>query len=144
MILLVLKVCCLIKSKTMKTNMEDIDQLIKETLTEEETKFYDSLEEQNLMQMIFGIFSGKNSWIVIMMSIVQVIFFGFFIYCTIQFFNAETTNELIRWGVFGMVSLFGSSMLKLFSWMQMDKKAIIREMKRLELQVSSLSGKISE
>lgn len=128
----------------MKTKMEDIDQLIKETLTEEEAKFYDELDEQNLWQMIFGIFRGKNSWIVYLMSIVQVIFFGFFIYCAIQFFKVEATNELIKWGVFGTISLMASSMLKLFSWMQMDKKAIIREIKRLELQVSSLSGKISE
>ncbi|WP_299113850.1 DUF6768 family protein [uncultured Winogradskyella sp.] len=128
----------------MKTNMEDIDQLIKETLTEEEAKFYDDLEEQNLLQMVSGIFSGKNSWIVYLMSVVQVIFFGLFIYCAIHFFEVETTNDLIKWGIFGTLSLMASSMLKLFSWMQMDKKAIIREIKRLELQVSSLSGKISE
>jgi hypothetical protein len=128
----------------MKTNMEDIDKLIKETLKEEEAKFFDDLEEQNLLQMVRGIFSGKNSWLVIVMSIVQVVFFGFFIYCAIQFFNVEATNDLINWGIFGTLSLMASSMLKIFSWMQMDKKAIIREIKRLELQVSSLSGKIAE
>jgi hypothetical protein len=128
----------------MKTNMEDIDKLIKDTLTEEEAKFYDDLEEQNLLQMVSGLFSGKNSWIVIMMSIVQVAFIGLFIYCAIQFFNAEATNKLIRWGIFVTLCLIASSMLKLFSWMQMDKKAIIREIKRLELQVSSLSSKISD
>ena len=124
--------------------MEDIDQLIKDTLTQEEAKFYDDLEEQSFLQMVFGIFSGKNSWIVIVMSIVQVIFFGLFIYCAIQFFEVQGTNELIKWGVFGTLSMMASSMLKIFSWMQMDKKAIIREIKRLELQVSSLSGKISD
>ncbi|WP_339756132.1 DUF6768 family protein [uncultured Winogradskyella sp.] len=128
----------------MKTNIEDIDKLIKETLTQEEAKFYDDLEEQNFLQMVFGIFSGKNSWLVIVMSIVQVVFFGLFIYCAIQFLNTEETNELIKWGIFGTLSLMASSMLKLCSWMQMDKKAIIREIKRLELQVSSLSSKISE
>ena len=128
----------------MKTNTEDIDKLIRDTLTQEEAKFYDDLEEQNLLQMVSGLFSGKNSWIVIVMSIVQVIFFGIFIYCAIQFFNTEVTNELIKWGVFGTISLIGSSMLKLFSWMQMDKKAIVREIKRLELQVSSLSSKIAD
>jgi heme/copper-type cytochrome/quinol oxidase subunit 1 len=90
------------------------------------------------------IFSGKNSWLVIVMSIVQVVFFGFFIYCAIQFFNVVQTNDLIKWGIFGTLSLMASSMLKIFSWMQMDKKAIIREIKRLELQVSSLAGKIAE
>lgn len=124
--------------------IEDIDKLIKETLTEEEAKFYDELEEQNIWQMMFGIFKGKNSWINIIISIVQLLWFVLFIYCAIQFFNTNETNELIRWGIFGSLSLMASSMLKFYTWMQMDKKALLREIKRLELQVSSLSGKMSE
>ena len=128
----------------MKTNMEDIDQLIKETLTEEESKFYDSLEEQNVLGMIFGLFQGKNKWILIMMNVMTLVFFGLFIYCVVSFFDSTETNELIKWGIGSIVFLLGVSMLKIFAWMQMDKNAILREMKRLELQVSSLSGKISE
>ena len=128
----------------MKTNMEDIDQLIKETLTQEEAKFYDSLEEQNVLGMVGGLFKGKNKWILILMNIMTLIFFGLFVYCTVNFFDVTETNELIKWGIGGLVFLLGVSMLKVFAWMQMDKNAILREMKRLELQVSSLSGKISE
>lgn len=124
--------------------MEDIDQLIKETLTQEEVKFYDSLEEQNVLGMIGGLFTGKNKWIIILMNIMTLVFFGLFVYCTIHFFDASETHELIKWGLGGIVFLLGVSMLKIFAWMQMDKNAILREMKRLELQVSSLSGKISE
>lgn len=126
----------------MKTKMEDIDKLIKDTLTKEEAKFYDELDEQNIFEMLGGVYKGKNSWLIILMNIVQVIFFGLFIYCAIQFFKVEETNELIKWGIFGSIALYAQSMLKLFTWMQMDKKAIIREIKRLEIQVSSLSGKM--
>ena len=125
----------------MKTNMEDIDQLIKDTLTEDEAKFYAELDEQNVLQMLEGVYSGKNKWLMILMNIVQVAFFVLFIYCVIKFFVVEETNDLIRWGIFGSVALFAQSMLKLFTWMQMDKNAIIREIKRLELQVSSLAAK---
>lgn len=128
----------------MKTNMEDIDQLIKETLTQEEVKFYDSLEEQNVLGMVIGLFQGKNKWILILMNIMTLVFFGLFIYCAVNFFDVTETNELIKWGIGGLVCLLGVSMLKIFAWMQMDKNAILREMKRLELQVSSLSVKISE
>ncbi|MBR9845167.1 MAG: hypothetical protein GYB35_03225 [Algicola sp.] len=128
----------------MKTNMEDIDQLIKETLTQEETKFYDSLEEQTIFGMIIGLFQGKNKWIVILMNIMTLVFFGMFVYCTVNFFDTTETNELIKLGIGSVLFLLGVSMLKVFAWMQMDKNAILREMKRLELQVSSLSGKISE
>jgi len=128
----------------MKTNMEDIDQLIKDTLTQEESKFYDSLEEQNVVGMVGGLFTGKNKWIIILMNVMTLLFFSLFVYCAINFFDANETNELLKWGIGSLVFLIGVSMLKIFAWMQMDKNAILREMKRLELQVSSLSGKISE
>lgn len=127
----------------MKTKMEDIDKLIKETLTEEEAKFYDELEEQNVFQMVFGLFKGKNKWILVMMNIMTLVFFVLFIYCVVQFFDSEALKDLLKWGFGSLVFLFGVSMLKVFAWMQMDKNALLRELKRLELQVSSLSGKIS-
>ena len=123
----------------MKTNMEDIDKLIKETLTDEEAKFYDDLEEQNVFEMLGGLFQGKNSWIMYVMNFMTLVFFGLFVYCAVQFFDTENTNEMIKWGIGGLVFLFGVSMLKVFAWMQMDKNAMLREIKRLEIQVSSLS-----
>ena len=127
----------------MKKETEAIDDLIKETLTQEEAKFYDELEEQGVFQMIWGLFRGKNKWIMLLMNIVTLVFFALFIYCTIQFFNTEITKELIKWSVGALVFLLGVSMLKVFAWMQMDKNALLREIKRLELQVSSLANKIS-
>jgi len=128
----------------MKNNMEDIDQLIKDTLTQEEAKFYDELNEQNVLGMLGGLFQGKNAWLLVIMNIMIVIFFALFVYCVIQFFNTDVTNELIKWGIGSFVFLMAVSMLKIFAWMQMDKNALLREMKRLELQVSSLATKLSK
>jgi hypothetical protein len=128
----------------MKNNMEDIDKLIKDTLTQEEAKFYDELEEQNVLAMVLGLFKGKNKWVLIMMNIVTLVFFALFIYCLVQFFNVEATKDLLKWGFGALTFMLGVSMLKVFAWMQMDKNAILREMKRLELQISSLSGKMIE
>ena len=127
----------------MKTNMEDIDKLIKETLTQEEAKFYEELDEQNIFEMLGGLFRGKNKWIMYVMNFMTIVFFVIFIYCAIQFFSTELTNDLIKWSVLGTLCMMAVSMLKLFSWMQMDKNALLRELKRLELQISSLAGKIS-
>jgi len=127
----------------MKTNMEDIDKLIKETLTQEEAKFYDELDEQNVLEMLGGLFKGKNSWIMYVMNFMTLVFFAGFIVCVVKFFDTENTNELIMWSVGGIIALLAVSMLKMFAWLQMDKNALLREMKRLELQISSLSGKMS-
>lgn len=128
----------------MKTNMEDIDKLIKETLSEEEAKFYEDLEEQNVFQMLIGLFKGKNKWIIALVNAMILVFFILFIYCAVEFFKTDVTNELIIWGLGGFVCLTFVSMLKLFAFMQMDKNALLREIKRLELQISSLSMKMSE
>ena len=127
----------------MKTNMEDIDKLIKETLTQEEAKFYDDLEEQNFFKMIGGLYKGKNAWMTIVMHIITVIAFGFAIYCLIQTFDTHNTNDLILWTAGFFLSFLMMSMLKIYAWMQMHRNSLVREIKRLELQVSSLSGKIS-
>lgn len=125
----------------MKNKMEDIDQLIKETLTNEEAKFYDELDEQNLLEMVGGLFKTRNSWVIVIMFIVNFVVFGLFIYCLIQFLNTDNTNELIRWSAAGFFCVMITAMLKLYSWMQMDKNALLREIKRLELQISSIASK---
>jgi Family of unknown function (DUF6768) len=128
----------------MKTNMEDIDQLIKDTLTEEEAKFYDDLDEQNVWQMIGGLYKGKNVWLTVIMHIINIAAFGLMIYCLIQTFDAEKTNDLMLWIAGFFLSLIVMSMMKIYAWMQIHRNALTREIKRLELQVSSLSGKISD
>ena len=128
----------------MDNKMEEIDQLIKDTLSKEEAAFYDSLEEQNLFDMVFGLFKGKNAWFLIVINIMIFVFLGLLIYTCLQFFQVESVEELIKWGFGAFVCFMTISILKVYAWMQMDKNAILREMKRLELQVMSLSGKIGE
>lgn len=128
----------------MKTNMEDIDKLIKDTLTEEEAKFYDSLNEQSVFAMIAGLYKGKNLWFTIVMHVVNIVAFGLMIYCLIQTFDVENTNDLMLWIAGFFICFITMSMLKIYAWMQIHRNALTREIKRLELQVSSLSSKIAE
>ena len=125
----------------MKNRTEEIEALIRETLNDQEVVFYDSLGEQNLFEMVAGLFKTKLRWLIILMNCVQIISFGLFIYCGIHFLEAEESNELITWGVGGFLFLIIATFIKLFSWMQMDKNAILRQMKRLELQIALVANK---
>ncbi|WP_124980887.1 DUF6768 family protein [Nonlabens xiamenensis] len=124
----------------MKT--EQVDQLIKDTLTKEEAKFYDSLEEQNLWGMIKGLYKGKNTWWVLAMNIFNILVFGALLYFIIESFDEENTNNLINyWGVI-LLCFITMSMIKIHMWMHMHRNVVTREVKRLELQVSSLSHQL--
>ena len=51
----------------MKNKTEEIDKLIKETLSQEEAKFYNELDEQGLLGSVNDLFKGKLKWIIVMM-----------------------------------------------------------------------------
>ena len=128
----------------MKNEKERIDELIKEALSEEEAAFYDSLEEKDLFGKLESVYRGKLGWLAVLTSVVQVVMFVLFIYCLIQFFNVESTNELIKWGAGGFLSLLSVTMLKLFIWMQMDKNDILLALKKMELQLASYMERSSQ
>jgi len=126
----------------MNKEREKIDELIKETLNQDEAKFYDELEEHNLIGKLGEVFKGKMGWLAILMNVVHLVIFGVLIYCIFQFFGTNETNQLIKWASAGFLCIIVMGMLKLYIWMQMDKNDILREMKRLELQVATLYGKL--
>ena len=123
----------------MDKNKEKIDDLIKETLSSEEAKFYDELGEQTLLEKLGEVHKGKTGWLASVMTIMHVLVFVVFVFCTVQFFNTEVTNELIKWACAGFLCMIFMGMMKLYIWMQMDKIDILRELKRLELQISASS-----
>ena len=126
----------------MNKEREKIDELIKETLNQEEAKFYDELEEQNLIGKLGEVYRGKMGWLAIIMNVVHLVLFGLLIYFIVRFFGTNETNELIKWASAGFLCMIAMGMLKLYIWMQMDKNDIIREMKRLELQLATLYSKL--
>lgn len=125
----------------MKENKEKIDDLIKEALTEEEAVFYNELEEKDIFGKLGDVYRSKMGWLAIIMTVVQVALFAMFIYSIIQFLDAEDTKQLIQWSAIGFLSMIALSMTKLYVWMQMDKNDILREVKRLELQLAAHMGK---
>ena len=120
---------------------EKIDDLIKAALSIEEAQFYNELGEQNLIEKLGEVHKGKIGWLASVMTVMVVLLFAVFVYCIVQFFNTEVTNELIKWASAGFLCMIAIGMMKLFIWLQMDKNDILRELKRLELQVSALAHK---
>ena len=128
----------------MKNNKNEIDNLIRESLNAEEAEFYDSLDEQSLQEMLTGLFQGRQKWFMVLTMIAMLGLFVAGIFCAIQFFEAENTKELIGWSIGFIFFMLGSWSIKVFHWMQIEKNAMLREMKRLELQITALGGKISK
>ena len=123
----------------MNKSEKEFDALIQEALTKEEAKYFEELAEQNVPQMILGLFKGKNSWLNIVITIVNLVVLGIGIYAFIEMMNAEDTNDKLEWMFYTLICFLMMMLFKLWSWNQLDKNALMREIKRLEYQVSLLS-----
>ena len=120
---------------------EDIDKLIKEALSEEESELLKRIEDQTLMDMMLMNIRGRLRWVAYYTLFIMLVFFGLGIYCLVEFINAEEIREMMLWGaeMFGSLTLV--VMLKIWHWMQMDKNQLAREIKRLELRITQLTEK---
>lgn len=121
--------------------MENIDELIKKALSEEETDLMKRIEDESLLDMMLMNFRGKLRWLAYYTMGLILVFFGLGIFCLVEFLNAESIRDMILWGSGMFGSLLMVSLLKMWNWMQMDKNALVREIKRLELRIAQLMEK---
>jgi len=127
----------------MNTSNKNIDDIIKESLSLEEAKFYDEMDEPSIFESFYSVFKGKNRWLTIYILIISLIILGLTVYSLIQFLETEIVTEILRWGVALIVGLLLMGFIKVYYWMEINKNIKLREMKRLELQLSLLTKKIN-
>ncbi len=96
------------------------------------------IEEENLLQMTAQLFRGRALHITILVMVFVFAFLALMIYSGFRFFEATEVKDLILWAVLFMYGSLCVAMLKLWTWMDMQKNSITREIKRLELQIARM------
>lgn len=127
----------------MKKN-DEIDQMIKEALSEDERALFNTYDEQGMLEMFGGLFQGKMKWLNGLTVFIQIVMFGFAVYFGYRFFGTTDTVEMMQFGAGFFTMMIAVSMLKIFHFMEMNKNATAREIKRLELQVSVLASSLKK
>ncbi len=128
----------------METKENNIDDLIRKSLSEEEAKFYSELDEPSIWESFTSIFKGRNRWITYYSMLIVIGLTIFSVYALLQFLNVETIPEMIKWGAAMLASFISVGFLKIYYWMQMDKNVMMKEIKRLGLQLSLLLSRIEK
>ena len=124
--------------------MTEFDDKIRQALQAESDNVWKDVEEQGLFEQALDVMRGKHRFLTVIANVVMAVFFAMMVYCVVRFFDAQTTRTQIAWSVGFLASNMVVAMLKLWFWMQMDKNTVIREVKRLELQVATLAGIIKK
>ena len=123
--------------------MNNIDAKIRRALEATDTDLADEFDgDQSMMEMVFDTFRGTQKWLTFLSIFWGLVFMAGSVFGIIQLFREQETRELILWGL-GVVFCFSAiSMMKIWFWMQMNRNSILREIKRVELQVARLAAKL--
>jgi hypothetical protein len=117
--------------------MKDLDRMIDEALDAEERDLLRSIgEEPGFFGQFFTIFGGRLGWVNVVLLLVQSV--GFFggAWMAWRFFAADDLLEALRWGLPAATVLLMSLILKMAMWPELHINRLMREIKRLELQVA--------
>jgi hypothetical protein len=122
--------------------MRDLDQMIDEALDAEERDLLRSIgQEPGFFGQALGLFAGPAAWVNVLMAVIQVIFFFAGVWAAWNFFAAGDTLAALRWGIPAAVLLLTSLIIKMALWPTFQANRVIRELKRLELQVARASSR---
>ena len=125
--------------------MNELDKKIQEALHAEDAELFEGFGgEQSLFEMVADTFRGKHRWIVVMMVFWKLVFFVLAVLTAVKFFHAETTRDIVMWATACILCMSAVSMLKLWYFLEMNKNALTREIKRLELQIARLANRIKD
>lgn len=115
----------------------DIDRMIEEALQgEEQALFRETAREPGFFNQAFGLLGGPNGWVNVVMVVVQAALFVAGLWAGWRFFEAETALSALHWGLPAAVLVLASLIVKLGMMPELQANRLMRELKRLELQIA--------
>jgi hypothetical protein len=122
--------------------MNDLERAIRQSLSAEDAELLERVEP-SLRQQVLATFEGRLRWLNVVGWLAGVALFGVGGLMAWRFVYAPTLEEMLRWGAAAALAFAGLALIKVWFWMELQKNAIMREVKRLEVQVASLAAQLA-
>ena len=125
--------------------MKELDKKIAEALRKEDAELFGDIgEEPSLSEMVSETFRGKRRWLNILGAIWTLIFVVLGVISAVAFFRTDVTRDLVMWASACILCTSAVALLKTWYWMEMQRIVVMREIKRIELQIASLAMRIRD
>ncbi|MCL1093488.1 DUF6768 family protein [Shewanella kaireitica] len=115
----------------------DIDKKIRQELAKEKALLsQQQTADASLFAMLGDAYKGRLGGWMVLMSIIAVLLSALMLWSGYQFFFVvESVPELIRWGVTLLLSSMMQIAIKMWTFNEVNRNALQREIKRLELAI---------
>ncbi|HEU0310023.1 MAG TPA: DUF6768 family protein [Sphingomicrobium sp.] len=111
--------------------------MIDEALGAEERDLLRAIgEEPGFFAQAFSVFTGPAAWVNVVLAVVQAVFFIAGVWAAWNFFEATDALAAVRWGLPAVLLLLTGLIIKMTLWPTLQTNRVIRELKRIELQLA--------
>ena len=119
---------------------DDFDKKLFGELTADDARFLEQLEEERgLYAQMSDAFQGPMKLWTVFAFVLSLAFFAGSIYALVQLWGGPPLRESLLWlALFGWLAL-AVAMIKIWFWMRLNQLTLLRELKKIELQVARLS-----
>jgi hypothetical protein len=100
--------------------------------------------EGSLYDDIAGTFRGHMRWVNIMGWVAGFVMAGVAIFCSWQLFTQTDMRSMQLWGVGTTIAFLALGLIKLWFFLELHRSVLLREIKRLELQVAGLAASLRD
>ena len=122
--------------------MTQIDEAIRQALSAEDAKALERYAaDPSILQQVLEAFHGRMALLIVVGWIAGAAMFGVGLYCAWRFMGTVDIVAMLRWAAGAGLAALGLAMVKLWFLAELQSNAVIREVKRLELQVARLAAR---
>lgn len=128
----------------MERSKDDLDDLIRSALGSSDRELVDRLEETSMAQLLTETFRGRHRRLAIGGAVMNLALFVAGVLSGVQLLRADDLRAMLIWAA-AMLLCFGLVIaIKIWYWLEMNRLAITREVKRVELQVVRIARMLAE
>ncbi|MCB1694351.1 MAG: hypothetical protein KDI19_16380, partial [Pseudomonadales bacterium] len=99
-------------------------------------------DEATILEDIATVFKGQYRGLLILAWLKAFVFVGIMLWCAWQFFQQDTVMGMIAYASGTIISVMTIAMIYTIFYLFLTKNMTVREIKRLELQVALLAGRL--
>ena len=116
--------------------MSDFDDKLRQAL--ENGTPIELERQETLRQMLAQSFKVQQRWMVLFLWVEAIVICVVGVWAGVRLYHAQDLKPLIVWSTVLIVCAIFFVLVKVVGWQWMNKYSILREIKRLELQISAL------
>ncbi len=123
---------------------KELDRLIREALDQGDSDILDRFGEQSQSELLTEAFRGRHRLFVVGGMIANLILFVVGIFAAVQFVREPDQRTMMLWGAGAALCFGGVTAIKIWYWLEMARLALVREIKRVELQLAHVAQTLAD